>query len=214
MPPADDYRRAASADASDDRVGADEWVDAVVYYGLGQVLLLGFPTIWLAFQAVTHPVAVTTAAVFATTLVPLTLGSLRTGVVATGAPWPAIDDPPLGLGPDAGYGSLLRRAAFLNATLGLATFAGATVDAAGWGLVGSVLVAGGVSVSAILLLPSVRTADARWTVGLRAGYYVVSLSVVGTYGRLWDVTVGAPSAPLAFGVVVLLAAADVASDLR
>lgn len=192
----------------------DDWLDAVVYYGVGQVLFLGFPALWLAFQSVTNPVAVTTAVVLAATVVPLTIGTLRLGLLTAGPPWVGIDDEPLGLGPDAGYGFLLRRAAFLNGTIGLATFAGARVDAAGWGLSGSLVVAGGISAIAVLALPAVRASDAAWSVVARAAYYGTSLFVVGTYGRLWDVTVGAPSAVLAFGALCCLALFDVASSLR
>ncbi|KAB1196485.1 MULTISPECIES: hypothetical protein [Haloferax] len=194
--------------------GLDGWLDAIIYYGLGQHMLLALPTLWIAFQTVSIPVAVTTSAIVSLTVASVTIGAFRMGVLSTGHPWHRIEDNELGLGPDGGYGFLVRRAAYLNTTLGLATFAGAIADASGWGLVGAVLVGGGFSFGALYVLPNLRAANSKQSVPVRVIYYAVSLSVVASTGQVLELSVGAPSAALAFAVVCLFTVFDVGADLR
>ncbi|WP_261372635.1 hypothetical protein [Haloferax volcanii] len=118
-------RRHRRRQRDDDETGVDAWLDATVYFGVGQHLLLALPMLWVAFMTVSTPVAVTTAAVVSLAVACLAIGALRLDAVSVGAPWHRIEDNEIGLGPDAGYGFLVRRAAYLNATLGLGTFLGA-----------------------------------------------------------------------------------------
>ncbi|KAB1194484.1 hypothetical protein GJR96_13945 [Haloferax sp. MBLA0076] len=217
MAPSDEgYRQNGGQTAAlDDRRGSiDAWLDAIIYYGLGQHLLLALPMLWITFSAVVTPVAVTTSAIISLGVASITIGAFRMGALSVGPPWHRIDDNELGLGPDAGYGFLVRRAAYLNATLGLGTFAGALADAGGGGLVGAFLVAGGFAFGAILALPSIRVLPRTQSVVIRTLYYVVSLAVVAGTTRVLDLSIGMPSAALAFGVVCAFAIFDVGMDLR
>lgn len=110
-------RRHRRQGGDDDETGVDAWLDATVYFGLGQHLLLALPMLWVAFMTVSTPVAVTTAAVVSLAVACLAIGALRMNAVSVGVPWHRIEDNEIGLGPDAGYGFLVRRAAYLNATL-------------------------------------------------------------------------------------------------
>jgi hypothetical protein len=215
MPPTD-YGRAENGRrrVANRRGGLDAWLDAAIYYGLGQHLLLALPALWIVFQATRTPVAVSTSAIVALSAACLTIAAFRLGRLSVGAPWHRVEDNELGLGPDAGYGFLARRAAYLNATLGLATFLGAAADAGGAGVVGSIVVAGGIALGAILALPKLRNARDSRSVVVRGGYYAVALSVMAFYGQVLDLSVGAPTAVFAFGLVCLYVAIDVGADLR
>ncbi|WP_416839484.1 hypothetical protein [Haloferax sp. DFSO52] len=192
----------------------DAWLDAVIYYGLGQHMLLAVPMLWIAFQTVTIPVAVSTSAIVSLTVASVTIGAFRMGVISVGTPWQRIEDNELGLGPSGGYGFFARRAAYLNATLGLATYVGAIVDAGGGGLVGAVLVAGGFTFGGLLVLPNLRAANKTKSALLRTIYYAASLGVVASRAQVLDLSVGAPSAAFAFAVVCVLVIFDVGVDLR
>ncbi|ELZ88646.1 hypothetical protein [Haloferax sulfurifontis] len=189
--------------------GIDAWLDATVYFGLGQHLLLALPMLWVAFMTVSTPVAVTTAAVVSLSVACLAIGALRLGAVSVGAPWHRIEDSELGLGPDAGYGALVRRAAYLNATLGLGTFLGARADLVGAGLAGSVVVAGGVALCAMLALPRLRAAPARASAAAAGAYYAVSLLVVAAFPGAVDLFSLAPSVALCVLAVATACAFDV-----
>ncbi|WP_191965454.1 MULTISPECIES: hypothetical protein [Haloferax] len=214
MSPGDEgYRRRSRHTSLDERHGGlDAWLDAIVYYGLGQHLLLAVPVLWIAFQAVTTPVAVTTSAIVALSVASLTIGAFRMGVISVGVPWRRIEDNDLGLGPTGGYGFFARRAAYLNATLGLGTFAGALADTAG-GLGSAILVAGGFTLGSLLVLPHIRGASGTRTL-VRALYYGVSLSVIAVGGQVLDLSVGAPSAVVAFGLICLFVIVDIGLDVR
>ncbi|WP_410764900.1 hypothetical protein [Haloferax sp. DFSO60] len=197
----------------DERHGRlDVWLDATIYYGLGQQLLLALPSLWVVFQAVRTPVAVSTSAIVSLTAASLTIGLSRLGVVSVGTPWTRIEENSLGLGRDAGYGFLVQRAAVLNTTLGLACFVGAFVDSSGGGLLGSILVAGGLTVGALLALPTVRAAPRTPSLAVRALYYAVSLSVIALYAQVFDFSIGAPTAAFAFGLVCLFVLIDLWMD--
>lgn len=193
--------------------GVDAWLDAVIYYGLGQQMLLALPVLWIAFQTVSIPVAVTTSVIVSLAVASVTIGAFRMGVLSTDHPWHHIEDNEIGLGPRGGYGFLVRRAAYLNATLGLGTFAGGMADAGGGGLLGSILVAGGFTFGAFYVLPNVRAITGVQSVLVRSIFYVASLSVVAAGGQVLDFSVGMPSAAFAFAIVCLFAAYDVAVDI-
>ena len=195
-------------------VTLDSWLDAIVYYGLGQHMLLALPMLWIAFQTVFIPVAVTTSAIVSLAVASVTIGAFRMGKISTAHQWHRIEDNEIGLGPHGGYGFLVRRAAYLNATLGVATFAGGMADAGGGGLLGSVLVAGGFTFGALYVLPNVRAASRTQSILLRSIYYVASLSVVAYTGQVLDLSVGMPSAAFAFAVVCLFVVVDVGLDVR
>ncbi|MFC7127826.1 hypothetical protein [Haloferax chudinovii] len=202
-------RRNRRRQRGDDETGIDAWLDATVYFGLGQHLLLALPMLWVAFMTVSTPVVVTTAAVVSLSTACLAVGALRLEAVSVGAPWHRIEDSELGLGPDAGYGALVRRAAYLNATLGLGTFLGARADLVGAGLVGSVAVAGGVALCAMLALPRLRAAPARTSAAAAGAYYGVSLLVVAAFPGMVDLFFLAPSVGLCVLAVAVAGAFDV-----
>ncbi|RDZ42087.1 hypothetical protein C5B86_15405 [Haloferax sp. Atlit-19N] len=204
-------RRHRRQGGDDDETGVDAWLDATIYFGLGQHLLLALPMLWVAFMTVSTPVAVTTAAVVSLAVACLAIGALRMNAVSVGAPWHRIEDNEIGLGPDAGYGFLARRAAYLNATLGLGTFLGARADLAGAGLPGSVVVAGCVALCAMLALPRLRAAPARTSAAVTGVYYAVSLLVVATFPGMVDLFSLSPSVALCVLAVALAAAFDVAT---
>ncbi|MFC7203827.1 hypothetical protein ACFQJC_09885 [Haloferax namakaokahaiae] len=197
----------------DERRGRlDVWLDALIYFGLGQQLLLALPSLWIVFQTLRTPVAVSTAAIVSLAATSLTIAVSRLGLVSVGPPWTRIEENSLGLGRDAGYGFLVRRAAVLNATLGLSTFAGAFVDANGGGLLGSIVVSGGLTAGALLALPTARAAPRAQSLAVRAGYYAVALATIALYGQVFDLSIGAPSAAFAFGLVCLFAGLDLWMD--
>ncbi|RDZ42374.1 hypothetical protein C5B91_14850 [Haloferax sp. Atlit-10N] len=204
-------RRHRRQGGDDDETGVDAWLDATIYFGLGQHLLLALPMLWVGFMTVSTPVAVTTAAVVSLAVACLAIGALRMNAVSVGAPWHRIEDNEIGLGPDAGYGFLARRAAYLNATLGLGTFLGARADLAGAGLPGSVVVAGCVALCAMLALPRLRAAPARTSAAVAGVYYAVSLLVVATFPGMVDLFSLSPSVALCVLAVALAAAFDVAT---
>ncbi|WP_411963210.1 hypothetical protein [Haloferax sp. YSMS24] len=203
--------RPESLDAQDR--GVDAWLDAIIYYGLGQQMVLVLPMLWIAFQTVSYPVAVTTSAIVSLGVSSVTIGAFRMGVLSTAHPWHRIDDNEIGLGPRGGYGFLARRAAYLNATLGLGTFSGAIADVGGGGLFAAVLVAGGFTFGALYVLPNLRAAHRRQSILLRTIYYAVALTLVATSGQVLDLSVGAPSAAFAFAIACLYACIDVGLDL-
>ncbi|ELZ72569.1 hypothetical protein G3A49_05595 [Haloferax volcanii] len=207
-------RRHRRRQRDDDETGVDAWLDATVYFGLGQHLLLALPMLWVAFMTVSTPVAVTTAAVVSLAVACLAIGALRLDAVSVGAPWHRIEDNEIGLGPDAGYGFLVRRAAYLNATLGLGTFLGARADLAGAGFLGSVVVAGGVALCAMLALPRLRAAPARTSAAAAGVYYAVSLLAVATFPGVAGLFSLSPSVALCVLAVAVAAAFDVATDRK
>lgn len=75
-------RRHRRRQRDDDETGVDAWLDATVYFGLGQHLLLALPMLWVAFMTVSTPVAVTTAAVVSLAVACLAIGALRLDAVS------------------------------------------------------------------------------------------------------------------------------------
>ena len=114
----DDERQLRPRDEED---GTDPvaWLGAVFYYGLGQVLFLGLPALWLAFHAPVRRLEVIDATVVGMACVSLViaagrLGLLRIGLDRFGRRWRTLGDTTLGV--VGSYRVYLTRTTLLNAT--------------------------------------------------------------------------------------------------
>lgn len=204
--PTNDARQVRERDRS------ARWLDHVVYYGVGQVLLFTLPALWLVYRNARHVALTRTGAAVALLVVPVALGTLR----ALGRV-PRLEAATLGTGP--GTRAYLRRVALLNATLALAAFGGGGV-----GLVVAALGAGGTAPVAVL---SAAVAGPALAVGLVASFGALEGSTRALRARLvvHAVAVGLvlavaaplaqpPAVGLALAAVAALALADVALGIR
>ncbi|WP_254543211.1 hypothetical protein [Halomarina pelagica] len=190
----------------EDSDGIGRLLTGIGYYGLGQLCLLAWPMIYLIYQAPLAFVEAKAAAAVSFGLVPFLVGLFRGRYVAVGRPWPALTANTLGT--DAGYGAYLTRSVYLSCTLGLATYAGTAVHVLAGSWVLNVLVAAGITVGGIALLPYLSTGSTEARVA-RGGYYALSLAVVAVGAAPLDTSVGDPIlGPALFALLVGLALLD------
>lgn len=109
----DDERQLRSRDGATE-TGPLDWLGAVVYYGLGQVLFFGLLGLWLAFLAPVHRDAIVGATVVGMISVSLVIGVGRLGRLPVGRPWPALGD--VTIGTVGSYRAYLTRITLLDAT--------------------------------------------------------------------------------------------------
>jgi hypothetical protein len=114
----DDERqlRPREEDSSRDPVA---WLSAVFYYGLGQVLFLGLPALWMAFLAPVRRLQVVDATVVGMVFVPLVIAAGRLGILGGaldrfGLRWPTLGGTTLGV--VGSFRVYLTRSTLLNAT--------------------------------------------------------------------------------------------------
>lgn len=95
------------------------WLVAVFYYGLGQVLFLGLPALWLAFLAPVRRLEIVDATVVGMIWVSLVIAAGRLGLLGIGLDrfglgWPALGDTTFGV--VGSFRTYLTRMTLLNAT--------------------------------------------------------------------------------------------------
>lgn len=95
------------------------WLVAVFYYGLGQVLFLGLPALWLAFLAPVRRLQIIDATVVGMICVSLVVAVGRLGLLGIaldrfGLGWPALGDTTFGV--VGSFRTYLTRMTLLNAT--------------------------------------------------------------------------------------------------
>jgi len=205
----DDERQLRPRDEDDARRDPVAWLSAVFYYGLGQVLFLGLPALWLAFLAPVRRLAIIDATVVGMVCVPLVvaagrLGLLRFDLHPRGRPWPSLGGTTLGV--VGSYRVYLTRATLLDATFMWVAYG--TVWLSGlsglpWLPVAAALAVGSTAAYPWLSAPSrrarlVRTAFAVG--GVLALLAVVDLGAV--------VASGFYRYPVVLGLAVLLVALD------
>ena len=184
------------------------WIDDVCYHGFIQVVLLGLLALWTVIQTPFIDLVVKTSVVVAVPATMLAIGTLRSGVVSVGRPWPRLSGARLGTG--EGYQAYITRTAYVSATLLGATYGGALAAL----VTGRVLVAIPVSlalaVGVTALFPSL-TRPGRGPRFARAGVYAVGFGVAFALSSPLDVSVGDPFVVVYFLVLTLLAAFDLSS---
>ena len=181
------------------------WIDDVFYYGFAQVALLGLLALWTVLQTPFVDLAVKTSAVVAGPATMLTIGTLRSGLVSVGRPWPRLDGSRLGTG--EGYQAYVTRTVYVSATLLSATYGGALVALVVGSSLAGVPVAAALAVGTTALLPHL-TAPGRRRRLARGGFYVVGVGLAFSLSSPLDVSVGDPFVLTYFVALAALAAFD------
>jgi hypothetical protein len=184
------------------------WLDDVFYYGVAQVLLLGLLALWTVLQTPYVDLSVKSAVVIAAPVIVLAVGTLRSGVVTVGRPWPRIDGSRLGTG--EGYQAYVTRAAYLSATLLGATYGGAFVSLATDSVLVGSAVAGVVAAVLVALFPHL-TAPGRYRRLGRAAVYLAGFGVAFALSSPLDTSVGDPFVLVYFLILGALAAFDLSA---
>lgn len=186
--------------------GADRWLTDVLYYGLWQLMVLGWPMVYLIYQSPVNYVTAKTAAITSVVTIPVCIGLFRGGHLTVGRPWPAITNAKLGTG--SGYRAYLTRSVYLSCTLGLATYAGVFLGVATGSAAVTIVIAAAVSTVGIAGFPLLSKRAIRVRI-VRLGYYALGLAVVGIGALPLDLRVGDPIlGPALFVLLLVLALAD------
>ena len=201
----------------DDRVGRereeltgwDRILTDTIYYGLGGVLLLTFPALWLVFQTPAIDLEATAAVWGALVATILVIGFARGGHLEAIGEWPSLSGRVLAS--VGGYRSVLTRGVYLCSTFLIAAYGGAIIALAVAPVVAGVNASGlaaivGVCVGAIAIaaLPTVLD-DSHRLAPIRVGYHASALAATVQYARPFDFGIGDPAAAL-FAIGLLAAA--------
>jgi hypothetical protein len=181
------------------------WIDDVCYYGFLQVVVLGLPALWTVLQTPFIDLHVKSTVAVAAPATVLALGTLRSGLVTVGRPWPRLDGSRLGTG--EGYQAFVTRAVYVSATLLGATYGAASVALATGSILVGLPVAATLAVALVALFPHLTAPGRRRRLG-RAGVYLAGFGVAFALSAPLDVSVGDPVVLLYFGVFGVLAAFD------
>ena len=181
------------------------WIDDVCYDGFLQVVVLGLPALWTVLQTPFIDLHVKSAVVVAAPATMLTLGTLRSGILTVGRPWPRLDGSRLGTG--EGYQAYVTRTVYVSATLLGATYGGASVSLATGSVLVGLPVAASLAVCLVALFPHLTAPGLRRRLG-RAGVYLAGFGVAFALSTPLDVSVGDPFVLLYFGFFAVLAAFD------
>ncbi|XVH33547.1 hypothetical protein ACNS7O_18015 (plasmid) [Haloferacaceae archaeon DSL9] len=207
MPPDQRYWR------NDDRelrprkklTGVDRFLTDTIYYGLGQVLLLCAPALWVVFQTPGVGNEATAAASISLLTVPLCIGVFRSDRTPL-ANWPKLTNAKLGTG--RGYPVFLTRLVYLSCTILLATYAATLLQLATGSLAAGGLAAVTFSAASLVLLPSLSRTSRRAR-RFRFGFYIGSLAVAAVGSSAYHPRVGDPIATLVVVGLLALAVLDV-----
>jgi hypothetical protein len=181
------------------------WIDDVFYYGFTQVVLLGLLALWTVIQTPFVDLAVKTSVVVAGPATMLTIGTLRSGVVSVGRPWPRLDGSRLGTG--EGYQAYVTRAVYVSTTLLCATYGGALVALGTGSNLAGVPVAAALAVGTTALFPHL-TAPGRRRWLARGGFYAAGFGLAFALSSPLDPTVGDPFVITYFVALAVLAGFD------
>lgn len=177
-----------------------------VFYGVGQLIVLCWPMLWLVFLTPEIGAEVKAAALVAVAVVSGLVGALRSGLLSVGRPWPTLTGAMLSVG--TGYSEYLTRSIYLSCTLGLATYVGAFAQLATGSALATVPVAAVVSAAAVAAFPYVR-GDAIALRAARLGYYAaalaaVSLGISGLGAAVWEIPGSSAALFLLYVVLALV----------
>jgi hypothetical protein len=184
------------------------WIDDVCYYGFTQVVVLGLLALWTVLQTPYVDLAVKTGVVVAAPVTMVAIGTLRSGLVSVGRPWPRLDGSRLGTG--EGYQAYVTRAVYVSATLLGATYGGALVALAADSVLVAIPVAVVVAVTLVALFPHLTAPGNRRRVA-RGGVYLACFGLAFALSTPLDVSVGDPFVVVYFLVFVALAAFDLSA---
>jgi hypothetical protein len=184
------------------------WIDDVCYDGFLQVVVLGLPALWVVLQTPFVDLHVKSAVVVAAPATMLTLGTLRSGVVTVGRPWPRLDGSRLGTG--EGYQAYVTRTVYVSATLLGATYGGASVSLATGSVLVGLPVAAALAVALVAAFPHLTAPGRRRRLG-RAGVYLAGFGVAFALSTPLDVSVGDPFVLVYFAGFGVLAAFDLSA---
>ncbi|MFC4540683.1 hypothetical protein ACFO5R_01925 [Halosolutus amylolyticus] len=187
--------------------GPDErLIDAIVYYGLAQVLILTVLMLWFVFQSTVHRDSHVIGSIVVLVLLPTLIGLRRRELIGD-REWPRIETVTLGIG--GGYRLLLGRAVFLSAVVGLGTYGAGVAGMVADGPVLPAVVAAGLVAGCVAVFPAVSGTDWRARRG-RFALYAAAL-VGGLYfGAPFDASVGFHSAVVLYPTLVALGVLDLA----
>lgn len=195
------------------------WLVAVFYYGLGQTLFLGLPSLWLAFLAPVRRLEIVDATVVGMVCVSLVIAAGRLGLLGIGPDrfgpgWPTLGDTTFGV--VGSFRTYLTRMTLLNATFMWVAYGtvwlSARVDAIPW-----FPVASAIAVASSVAYPwlSASTRRARLVrAGFQLGGAGVLLAVVDLPGVVES---GFYRYPAVLGLALLLVVLDgipLVSELR
>lgn len=196
----------------DEESGRDPvaWLVAVFYYGLGQVLFLGLPALWLAFLAPVRRLEIIDATIVGMVCVSLVIAAGRLGLLGIGLDrfglgWPALGDTTFGV--VGSFRAYLTRMTLLNATFMWVAYGtvwlSSRVDALPW-----FWIAAAVAVASTVAYPwlSASTRRARLVrAGFQLGGAGVLLAVVDLPGVVES---GFYRYPAVLGLALLLVVLD------
>lgn len=180
-------------------------IDAIVYYGLGQVLLLSPLMLWHVFQSPFRRGDVVIGAIAALTCLPVAIGVRRRGTLGGEREWPRIDDVTLGVG--GGFRTYLGRGVFLSAVVGIAAYGAAIVGLFTAGLLPRLAVAVGSVVCCVAWYPAICGTDLRER-RARFGLYALALAGGFYFGAPFFPGAGFHSAYLVYPLLVALGVLD------
>lgn len=184
---------------------SEDLIDAIVFYGLGQVLLLTGLMLWYLFQSPVRRGDVVLGTIVALIGLPLGIGLRRYDVIETGTEWPKIDDATLGTGD--GYRMYLARGVFLSAIVGIAAYSAAAVGIVTSGTLVPTAVALASVVGGVLLYPDISGLDRR-SCGVRTGLYAIALAGGFYFGAPFVSDVGFHSTYVLYPLLIVLGLLD------
>ncbi|MDL5362426.1 hypothetical protein [Halalkalicoccus sp. NIPERK01] len=164
----DDWR---TGDAPHEHEAVYDFFVDLIRGGLAQVAFLGAPALWIVAGTPVYTVEIATAAGSALVVLGLLITTFRGGHFSVGRPWPVLTNRRLGT---TGWRAFLTRSVYLSSTLLVVVFGGVLAQAAGGSSLANVLVAGALSVAALVALPYLSASTPRARIG-RFCYCVLGL---------------------------------------
>ena len=180
-------------------------IDSIVFYGLGQVLVLTPLWLWHVYQSPFRRGDVVLGAIVALVCLPAGIGLRRQRAAVGTTPWPNIDDVTLGIGD--GYRRYLARGVLLSAIIGVAVYGAAAVGTVTTTMVAPAAIAVASVAVGVQFFPTLVGLERR-SRGLRAGLYAVALAGGFYFGAPFTAGVGFHSAFVIYPLLVALGVLD------
>ncbi|QFU83294.1 hypothetical protein [Natronorubrum aibiense] len=180
-------------------------IDSVVFYGLGQVLVLTTLWLWYVYQSPFRRGDVVLGTIVALSCLPLGIGLRRQRAAVGTVSWPKIDDVTLGIGD--GYRRCLARGVLLSAIIGIAAYGAAAVGTVTTTALAPAAVALASVVAGVRVFPELVGLKRRAR-GRRIALYAIALAGGFYFGAPFASGVGFHSAYVLYPLLVALGVLD------